>query len=100
MQSLGLGLFEQRTGHSVNGDASSSSDSDTSSEEKSSSDSDGDDSSSEDEDPQPDLISLVMGTRPIHPLPKTRHPQQTVQGHPGIVVLESSNAENDSDHDA
>lgn len=103
--SLGLGLFEQRTG---GGDDASSNDSGTSTEEESSStssDSDEDGSSSheeeeEEEDPQPDLISLVTGTRPVLPLPKSRHSQRTTPGNPGIVVLSSSDAPHDSDHDA
>lgn len=99
MESLGLGLFEQRNGHSADNDiSSSSSNSDTSSEEESDSSSseDDEDSSDEDEDPQPDLISLVTGMRPMIPLP-SRQSERTTEGHPGIVVLASSDEVLDSD---
>ena len=98
---MGLGLFEQRNGHSADNDinsSSSSSDSDTSSEEDGDSSSDDEDSSDEDEDPQPDLISLVTGTRPIIPLP-SRQSQRITEGHPGILVLGSSDEVLDSDHE-
>lgn len=95
-QNLGLGLFERThaqpsaSRNESDDESSSESSTDTSTNQDNVSDHD----SSEDEDSVPDLISLVTGTRPMRPLPKSRRKQ-----HPGIVVLGSSDSmQEPSDH--
>jgi len=98
-KSLGLGLFEQQAGNQPANAAdrgSSSSSSSTSSSEDDESSTDGGDTSDEEEEEeggQPDLISLVTGTRPI----RSTRPRRNKEPHPGIVVLDSSEAAADSD---
>ena len=90
-QNLGLGLFERV--HAQPSDSREESDDDEESSTESSTDTtasqddDSDHDSSQDEVSVPDLISLVTGTRPMRPLPRSRRRQ-----HPGIVVLSSSDS--------